>query len=250
MMLFEFINNIFTLLFVISGVIVIQILIVTALISVIAKVMISKTYSKYSRISIDEGYNGYEIARMLLDEAELEDVKIEMIGSEVGEYYDPDARILRLPRIVYTEHSIASVGIAIHEAGHAIQHKNSVLPTMVIAIIARSSNVIAYIGLTLACVGVLVPYTKLAGYGSIILIGVLLFQVISLPIEFNASNRALAVLERRGILKSNELIPVRRVLYAASFTFVSQMMRPIITFVNKVFTIKNAADFFNGSNHS
>jgi Zn-dependent membrane protease YugP len=212
---------------------IVKILIFSAIISLIASIFIKKTYRKYSEISIDEGYNGYEIARLLLDEAGLEDVQIKMIGSVLREYYNSEMKILYLPRIVYSEHSIAAVGIAIHEAGHAIQAENSVLPSICIVLIARCANLLATIGIWLTLLGAYSHILSVGLFGTFILAVVFGFQIISLPVEFSASSKSLEILERKNILNCDAVILVKKVSDAAAFTFVSKMINPVIEVIEK-----------------
>lgn len=211
------------------------ILVPAMLISIWAQMKINSAYEKNSKITSRNGYNGAQVARMLLDSNGLYDIPVEIIPGKLSDYYDPSRRVMRLSEGVFYGTSVASIGVAAHETGHAIQHKESYGPLMlrntIVPVVTFSSNaswIIFILGFFLGMPG-------LIKIGIILFTAVVVFQLITLPVEFNASSRALAILEDRGILFSDEIGSAKEVLNAAAMTYVaaaltaiSQLLRLIV----------------------
>jgi Zn-dependent membrane protease YugP len=188
-----------------------------------AQAAVRGAYRKYDRISTRAGLSGAETARRVLDGAGLRGVSVEAVPGELTDHYDPRAKVLRLSRGVYDAATISAVGIAAHEAGHAIQHEEGYTPLYTRNAILPVANVGSYAAWPLILLGFLLG----AGGALFINIGlglfaaVVAFQVVTLPVEFNASKRALAVIESGGYLDSAEADGARRVLKAAAMTYVA-----------------------------
>ena len=197
------------------------------LISFWAQAKINSTYNKYSRVRTTNGYTGMQVARMILDEAGLFDVRIEMINTKLGDHYDPSSRVLRLSPEVYGDTTIAAAGIAAHEVGHAIQHKQSYKPLVIRNSIVPVVNFSSSISWILFFIGILLGFKGLTTLGILLFSAVVIFQLITLPVEFNASNRALRILESRGILYGNEIKGAEKVLGAAAMTYVAATLMAI-----------------------
>ncbi len=197
------------------------------LISFWAQAKINSTYNKYSRVRTTNGYTGMQVARMILDEAGLFDVRIEMINTKLGDHYDPSSRVLRLSPEVYGDTTIAAAGIAAHEVGHAIQHKESYKPLVIRNSIVPVVNFSSSISWILFFIGILLGFKGLTTLGILLFSAVVIFQLITLPVEFNASNRALRILESRGILYGNEIKGAEKVLGAAAMTYVAATLMAI-----------------------
>lgn len=197
------------------------------IISFWAQTKINSTYNKYSRVTNTNGYTGMQIARMILDGAGLFDVRIEMVNTRLGDHYDPSSRVLRLSPEVYNNSTIAAAGIAAHEVGHAIQHKESYKPLVIRNSIVPVVNISSNISWVLFFIGLLLGFRGLTTLGILLFSAVVIFQLITLPVEFNASNRALRILESRGILYGNEINGARKVLGAAAMTYVAATLMAV-----------------------
>ncbi|MDO5517676.1 MAG: zinc metallopeptidase [Clostridium sp.] len=197
------------------------------LISFWAQTKINSAYNKYSRVRTANGYTGMQVARMILDEAGLFDVRIEMVNTKLGDHYDPSSRVLRLSPEVYGDSTISAAGIAAHEVGHAIQHKESYKPLVIRNSIVPVVNFSSSISWILFFIGLLLGFKGLTTLGILLFSAVVIFQLITLPVEFNASNRALRVLQSRGILYGNEIKGAEKVLGAAAMTYVAATLMAI-----------------------
>jgi len=185
-----------------------------------AQSKVSSTFNKYLKHASASGYTGYQVARAILDRNGLHDVDIEMVRGKLSDHYDPRKKVLRLSRDVYQRSSIASVGVAAHEVGHAIQHAEGYFPLLL------RNNIAPIAGFGARFVWILVFAGFLLGIGDLVYLGIFLylavvaFQVITLPVEFNASNRAVAQLSN-GIIADADLKPTKKVLNAAALTYVA-----------------------------
>ena len=197
------------------------------IISFFAQMKINSTYNKYSRVKTTNGYTGMQVARMILDGAGLFDVRIEMVNARLGDHYDPSSRVLRLSLEVYNNPTIAAAGIAAHEVGHAIQHKESYKPLVIRNSIVPVVNISSNISWVLFFIGLLLGFRGLTALGILLFSAVVIFQLITLPVEFNASNRALRILESRGILYGNEIKDAQKVLGAAAMTYVAATLMAV-----------------------
>ena len=200
------------------------ILIPTIILTLYAQSKVNSNFKKYLKVPTKKGYTGLQVARLLLDQHGLQDIPIGMSMGALSDHYDPGKRELRLSEAVYKGTSIASVSVAAHEVGHAIQHANEYTPLILrnrVFPIAKFGSSAAWIFIF---VGLLIPNLGIFMDIGIILFGVaVLFQVITLPVEFNASSRALDLLDANGILSSNEELGAKKVLNAAALTYVAAM---------------------------
>ncbi len=205
-----------------------MILLVPAIIiSFWAQSKINSAYSEYSQVRTINGYTGQQVARMMLDEAGLFDVRIELINSKLGDHYDPASKILRLSPEVYSSASISSAGIAAHEVGHALQHKERYAPLVIRNSIVPIVNIGSNVSWMLFFVGILLGFKGLTTLGIILFSGVVIFQLITLPVEFDASTRALNILKSRGILYGDETKSAQKVLDAAAMTYVAATLMAV-----------------------
>ena len=217
------------------------ILIPAVIISFIAQMQISSTYSKYKRVGTRNGYTGQQVARMMLDEAGLFDIQIQIINQELGDHYSPSERILRLSPDVYNGSSVAAAGIAAHEVGHAIQHKESYKPIVVRNAIVPIVNIGSSFSWIVFFLGLVLGISKLTTIGIILFSWVVVFQLITLPVEFNASSRALSILKSRNILYEDEAKGAKKVLKAAAMTYVSAVLHSISQLI-RLLVISNRND--------
>lgn len=184
-----------------------------------AQMKITNTFSKYLKVPSNSGLNGSQVARSILDRNGLENVRIEQVAGNLTDHYDPRTRVLRLSQNVYSGTSIASVSVAAHEVGHAIQHSEGYFPLMLRNNIAPIVNISSRMVWIFIILGFLIsPF--FIDIGIAMFLAVVLFQVVTLPVELNASNRAMVQLEQ-GLLQKENLKPAREVLNAAALTYVA-----------------------------
>ena len=217
------------------------ILIPAIIISFWAQTRISSTYNKYSEVRTMNGYTGQQIARMMLDEAGLFDVRIEVVNTKLGDHYDPSNRVLRLSPDVYSGGTISSAGIAAHEVGHAIQHKERYKPLVVRNSIVPVVNIGSNLSWVIFFAGFLLGFKGLTTLGILLFSGVVIFQLITLPVEFDASTRALNILSSRGILYGDETRSAQKVLNAAAMTYVAATLMAVSQLI-RLIAISNSRD--------
>lgn len=205
-------------------------LIPAILFAVYAQSRVSAAYRKYADIRNRRGITGAQAARMILDNNGLRDVKIEMVSGTLSDHYDPRTRVMRLSPRVFNEPSIASVSIAAHESGHAIQHAEFYLPLKLRNTIVPVVNFASMLSWPLMLIGVVMANGGNSVRGNFIMdIGILffacvvLFHAVTLPVEFNASNRAVKQMENLGIVYQEEKSSAKKVLSAAAMTYVAAL---------------------------
>lgn len=186
-----------------------------------AQNQVSSAYNRYARIGSSRGLTGGELAEALLRQSGLADVQVEPIQGRLTDHYDPRVRRVRLSEANYYGNSLASLGIAAHETGHALQHQQGYA-----ALAIRNAIVpVAQFGSTLAwplfLFGLLMGAPGLRDLGIVLFFGAVVFQILTLPVEFNASQRAVALLQGGGYLTAQEIKPVQAVLRAAALTYVA-----------------------------
>lgn len=196
-------------------------IIVGMLLSLAASGNVSATYRKYSKIENARGMTASEVAERILKSAGISDVRIERIEGELTDHYDPKNKVVRLSEGVYYSTSVAAIGVAAHECGHVLQHYNGYLPIRVRNAIVPVVNFGSNLSWPLILLGVLFGLTRLVDVGIILFTLVLLFQIVTLPVEFNASKRAIGVIRDTGILYGDEITGAKKVLNAAALTYVA-----------------------------
>ncbi|ELC8450157.1 zinc metallopeptidase [Clostridium perfringens] len=210
------------------------ILIPAILISAWAQFKVSSTFNKYSTVRSINGYTGAQVARILLNDAGLQEVEIQQVPGRLSDHYDPRAKVLRLSSDVYGSTSVASIGVAAHEVGHAIQDKESYSALVFRNAIVPVVNFSSSLSWILFFIGILLSYSTLVTIGIILFSVVVLFQLVTLPVEFNASSRALKLLEARGILYDKEVNGARNVLSAAALTYVAATLMAVLQLVRLI----------------
>ena len=195
-----------------------------------ASIRVNTTFKKYSKIRSMRGITGAEAARRVLDANGLQHIRIEQIPGNLTDHYDPRSDVIRLSESVYGNTSVAAIGVACHEAGHAVQHAENYAPVKIRAAIIPVTNIGSRLAIPLIILGILlnslasapeflvIAYIGVACYGLCTL-----FQLVTLPSEFDASRRALRCIESYGILGSEEIGGARRVLTAAAMTYVAAL---------------------------
>ena len=192
-----------------------------------AQMRVRSTYHSASRV--DARLSGAAAARHILDEAGLHDVGIEEVNGMLTDHYDPRHRVLRLSRDVYHGRSAASVGIAAHEAGHALQHAHQYLPLVVRNAAVPAAQFGPWAFMALIIIGALINSFELILLGLIAYGGLVFFQLVNLPVEFDASNRAKALLTEYRIVDGDGAAAVRSVLNAAAWTYVAATLQTLLT---------------------
>lgn len=210
------------------------ILIPAILISAWAQFKVSSTFNKYSTVRSINGYTGAQVARIFLNDAGLQEVEIQQVPGRLSDHYDPRAKVLRLSSDVYGSTSVASIGVAAHEVGHAIQDKESYSALVFRNAIVPVVNFSSSLSWILFFIGILLSYSTLVTIGIILFSVVVLFQLVTLPVEFNASSRALKLLEARGILYDKEVDGARKVLSAAALTYVAATLMAVLQLVRLI----------------
>ena len=211
------------------------ILVPALIVSAWAQFKVSSTFNEYERIESFNRYSGYNVARMLLDDAGLYDVQIETVRGKLSDHYDPTKRILRLSSGIYNGTSVAALGVAAHEVGHAIQHKEKYSALIFRNSIAPAVNFASSMSWLLFIAGIILNFSGLTTVGILLFSAVVVFQLVTLPVEFNASSRALKLLEQRGILYGNEVNGAKKVLNAAALTYVAATLMAVSQLLRLIF---------------
>lgn len=208
------------------------------LLSLGASFMVKATFNKYSKVRCMSGYTGAQAAERILQQAGINDVRIEHISGTLTDHYDPKNKVLRLSDTVYNQSSIGAVGVAAHECGHAVQHAKGYAPLRWRSSLVPVANLGSTLSWPMIFLGVILSWNEtLIMIGIILFSAAVLFQLVTLPVEFNASKRAISVLWDTGILYQDEVGKARKVLSAAALTYVAgaaasilQLLRLLILF--------------------
>lgn len=202
------------------------------ILTIYAQNKVQRTFAKFSRVPARSGYSGAQVARALLDNNGLHDVPVEMIQGRLSDHYDPRKRAMRLSPEVYNGRSLAAIGVAAHETGHAIQHSLGYMPLFVRNSIFPIASFGSQLAFPLFFIGFLFTTPFLMDLGIVLFSAAVLFQAVTLPVEFNASSRALAMLETQGMLsRGEELDGAGKVLRAAALTYVAAMAVALLQLV-------------------
>ncbi|MFA9375129.1 MAG: zinc metallopeptidase [Lachnotalea sp.] len=202
---------------------------------------VKSTFAKYSKVRSMSGMTGADAARKILNSAGIYDVRVERISGNLTDHYDPKNKVLRLSDSVYGSPSVASIGVAAHECGHAIQDQHEYAPLRIRAALVPVANIGSMLAWPIILAGVFLGLSQtLIPIGIVLFSAAVLFQLVTLPVEFNASNRAVAILENTGILGSEEIVYTKKVLSAAALTYVAsaaaailQLLRLVLLFGGK-----------------
>ena len=199
-----------------------MLIVISALISLFAQFLVNSRFSKYSRVRSRSGMTGAQAAERILQSQGIYDVAIQRVSGKLTDHYDPRNKTLNLSDAVYASTSVAAVGVAAHECGHAIQHARGYAPLSFRSALVPVANIGSQLSWLFIILGIF-----FGGSYTLIMIGILmfsaavLFQLVTLPVEFNASGRALKLLSETGILQKDEVSDTRKVLSAAALTYVA-----------------------------
>ena len=199
------------------------------IISIWAQMKVSSTYERYNKVANSIGLTGAAAARRILDANGLYHVKIERTRGQLTDHYDPRANVIRLSESVHDTATVAAVGVAAHEAGHAVQYAKNYGPIKLRAAIVPMTQYSSWLAIPLFFIGLLMASGPLMMLGIILYAAIAFFQLVTLPVEFNASSRALQTLSTSGILRGNELAGAKKVLSAAAMTYVAALLTSLLT---------------------
>ncbi|MBQ9897137.1 MAG: zinc metallopeptidase, partial [Synergistaceae bacterium] len=217
------------------------ILIPAVLLSLWAQSRVSSTFAQYSGVYAHGGVTADQVARMLLTRFGLGSMPINRVAGSLTDNYNPADRTLNLSESVYNSRSIASIGVAAHEVGHAIQHSKLYAPLMFRNSIVPVVNITTQASMPLFFIGLIMGNSMLLNLGIILFCGSLVFHLVTLPVELDASSRALKLLKETGTLTSDELAGARKVLNAAALTYVAAALMSILQLV-RLIMIKNSRE--------
>lgn len=216
--------------------------VIGVIISLIASLGVKGTFSKYSKVRSAHGLTGREVAERILYRSGITDVSIERISGNLTDHYSPREKVLRLSDTVYNSTSVAAIGVAAHEVGHAIQHHKGYAPIKVRDTIIPVVNIGQSLSIPLIVLGLFFSWSGLISLGIILFSFALIFQIITLPIEFNASRRAIRILGDESILVNQELKGARAVLTAAALTYVAAVISSALQLLRLVMLANRRRD--------
>lgn len=212
-----------------------------ALLCLWAQNNVTSTYSKYSRIQSRNGLTGAAAAEKILRSNGIYDVRVEHIQGNLTDHYDPSAKVLRLSDTVYGSTSVAAIGVAAHECGHAIQHQTGYVPLKIRGSLVPVANLGSKLCWPLIVLGLFFSYTFVQA-GIIMFCAVVAFQLVTLPVEFNASSRAMQILGDSGMLYQEEISSTRKVLRAAALTYVASVASSVLQLLRLILLFGNRRD--------
>ncbi len=216
------------------------ILVIPAMIlAIIAQVKVKSTYAKYAKVGNSRSITGAYAAQAVLTHYGIRDVRIEQISGKLSDHYDPKAKVIRLSSEVYSGTSIAAVGIACHEAGHAAQHAENYAPIKVRNSLVPVCNIGSTLGVPLALIGFVLGFEPLVTIGLVLYAAISVFHLVTLPVEFNASRRAIKVIEETNLLHDDETGGAKKVLSAAAMTYVASLIVALANLLRLVLRFNN-----------
>ena len=219
-----------------------MILIIPAiLLTIYAQFKVSSTTNRYFRVRSGRGYTGEQTAREILDRNGLYNVRIEMVRGRLSDHYDPRSNVVRLSEDVYSGNSITSISVAAHECGHAIQHAHGYVPLNIRSSLVPVVNFASNMSWIFIMLGFLMGGSFLK-MGILLFSASVLFQIVTLPVEFNASSRALSQMTSLGIVDDREVRDSRRVLQAAALTYVAAAVTAILQLLRLVIIAQSRDD--------
>lgn len=194
------------------------------IISMIAQVKVKSTFSKYSKVRNIRNVTGAYAAQAVLSYYGISDVRIERVSGNLTDHFDPKAKVIRLSEGVYDSTSVAAIGVACHEAGHAAQHAEGYAPIRIRNSLVSVCNIGSKLGVPLALIGLFLAIDPLIYVGIALYAGIFIFHLVTLPVEFNASKRAIDVIDSTDLLYDDEIGGAKKVLSAAAMTYVASML--------------------------
>lgn len=212
------------------------------LVSLVVQVNMNGTFQKYSQVRSMSGMTGAEAAERILRSAGIFDVQVVHIQGNLNDHYDPRTKVIKLSDPIYGSSSLAAVGVAAHECGHAMQHATEYTPLSVRSALVPVANLGSQLSWPLFLIGLIFSVRPLLTAGIFLFCGALLFQLITLPVEFNASRRALRTLEQTGIMGQQEISGTRKVLGAAAMTYVAAVVASLLQLLRLILLSRRRND--------
>lgn len=197
------------------------------IISLWAQMRVNGTFKRYSQVRAGSGLTGAQVAQRILNDHQIQGVRIELVRGSLTDHYDPRRNVVNLSESVYHSTSLAALGVAAHEIGHVIQHETGYTPLRVRTALVPLAQIGSYGAWIILIVGIVLSSLSLTKLGIVLFFCVVLFQLVTLPVEFNASSRALAALEGGGYLTSDETGGSKKVLNAAALTYVAAVLMAV-----------------------
>lgn len=216
--------------------------IIAMLLSVFASIGVKSTFAKYEKMKTARGITGAEAARKVLDMNGLQNVRVERVSGELTDHFDPRSNVIRLSDSTYSNTSVAAVGVAAHEAGHAVQYAVGYTPIKIRNAIVPVVNIGSSLAMPLFILGLVLNFLNLAYLGVFMFSFALVFQLITLPVELNASARAIKILDSSMILYENEVKPAKKVLKAAAMTYVAAVAATALQLLRLLLILNNRRD--------
>lgn len=210
------------------------------LIAMWAQLNVNSTFKKYSKIPLRNNMTGYEAARMVLDQNGLENVRVERVSGHLTDHYDPRSNVIRLSDSTYASNSAAAAGVAAHEAGHAVQHAKGYLPIKIRTALIPVTQIGSNLAMPLVLLGIILSLPMLAYIGVAAFGAATVFQLVTLPVEFNASARALKALNASSDFDKSEVKNAKRVLTAAALTYVAALFVSLANLLRLLFLVNNS----------
>ncbi|MCI8590450.1 MAG: zinc metallopeptidase [Clostridiales bacterium] len=215
------------------------VMLVTFIFALVAQFRVQSTFAKYAKVHSKKEITGFEAARTILNRNGLTHISIEKVQGTLSDHYDPRANVIRLSAEVYDSTSVASIGVAAHECGHAIQYAEEYGPIRLRAAIIPLTRVGSFLAFPLILIGLVISMTGLAYIGVAFFSLSTLFQLVTLPVEYNASARALATLDEYGTLDAEESKQAKKVLSAAALTYVAALATSIVQLLRMISIVSN-----------
>ncbi len=205
-----------------------------AVLCMVASARVSSVYKKYARVRSMSGLTGAQAAMEILRRNGISDVAVQHVPGNLTDHYDPRTKTVNLSDATYGSNSVAAVSVAAHECGHVLQHHTSYLPLKIRTAIVPAANIGSKAGIPILILGMFLSLRPLITLGILVFSLAVLFQVVTLPVEFNASNRAMVMLEEYGILGHEEVADSRKVLSAAAMTYVASAASAVVQLLRLV----------------
>lgn len=215
---------------------------VAFIITMVAQINININYSKYQKRKNKKGYTGQEIARKILDANGLEDVYVVETRGTLTDHYDPTRKVIRLSSNIYNGQTIASASVAAHECGHAIQDKVGYTFMKIRSFLVPIVNFISYLGYFSLIISIFAGVTGYIKLCILILVATLIFQLVTLPVEFDASKRGLSELQKLNLIESDEAESARKMLWSAALTYVASLASTILNVLRLLIMLKDNDD--------
>lgn len=204
-----------------------------------AQIKINTTYGKFKNIKLNKNITGQEVARMILDNNGLNNIHVVETKGELTDHYDPSRKVIKLSTQIFHDNAIASVAVAAHEVGHAIQDKEGYIFMKIRSFLVPVVNFVTYVGYIVAVISLFAGITGYLKISIIMILAALLFQLVTLPVEFDASKRAKEQLIKLNIVDNNESIGVKKMLSAAAFTYVASFISSLINLLRLVIMLRD-----------